>query len=263
VETAKLWNNKRYRPMLITLRLLRTGLAILYFSVYLLSTFSWVVAGLGILAVVTLAIVFSGRIHRLYIKIEEQFFANFYNRETEQAKSDRKELAPWDAHIVQYVLPAGSVFAAKTLKELAMREQLGINVAMIKRGDGYTIAAPQRHEQLYPGDTLYLLGTEAEIEKFKSCADVINHNNTVDTDKKVVLAKVEITDGNPFIGHTIRQSGIREQTNGLVAGIERNSRRILNPESDMIISLGDLIWLVGDEDLIKRFTSHYQVKEKA
>ncbi|HRS09358.1 MAG TPA: hypothetical protein P5221_11065 [Bacteroidia bacterium] len=49
----------------------------------------------------------------------------------------------------------------------------------------------------------------------------------------------------------MRSSGIREKALGLVAGIERNGERILNPDSTTIFQTDDLVWLVGNVKKMK------------
>jgi len=52
-------------------------------------------------------------------------------------------------------------------------------------------------------------------------------------------------------GLTIRESGIREKTSGLVVGIERDGKRILNPDSHTVFEWNDIIWIVGDRRKIQ------------
>ncbi|MBC7749145.1 MAG: TrkA C-terminal domain-containing protein, partial [Methylotenera sp.] len=56
-----------------------------------------------------------------------------------------------------------------------------------------------------------------------------------------------------FIGATIRDSQLREKTNALIVGIERSGRRILNPESNMILEKNDILWVVGSKKLLTTF----------
>ncbi|MEO9210358.1 MAG: TrkA C-terminal domain-containing protein [Ginsengibacter sp.] len=50
----------------------------------------------------------------------------------------------------------------------------------------------------------------------------------------------------------MRESSIRERTNGLVVGIERNKERILNPSSTINFEWGDIVWIVGDRKKIQQ-----------
>jgi len=60
-----------------------------------------------------------------------------------------------------------------------------------------------------------------------------------------------ITEHHWLNGKSIRSSGIREKALGLVAGIERNGERILNPDSTTIFQTDDLVWLVGNVKKMK------------
>lgn len=79
-----------------------------------------------------------------------------------------------------------------------------------------------RNELLFPHDRLSVIGSDEQIARFQ--------------------------------GRTIKDSGIREETHGLVVGIERGNDRVLNPDSTQTIEPGDRLWVVGDQDLIERLS---------
>ena len=49
----------------------------------------------------------------------------------------------------------------------------------------------------------------------------------------------------------IRNSGIRERTQAIVVGIERDGEKILSPKANTIFAEGDIIWIVGEKSKIK------------
>jgi CPA2 family monovalent cation:H+ antiporter-2 len=69
--------------------------------------------------------------------------------------------------------------------------------------------------------------------------------------ESITLVKIVVDEHNKLKGQTIRESAIREKTNGLVVGIERNGKRLLNPVSDTAFEWEDVIWLVGDRHKIR------------
>ena len=73
-------------------------------------------------------------------------------------------------------------------------------------------------------------------------------------ESEIALQQFELIE-HSFIGKTIKESKIREITQGLVVGVEHNGRRILNPESNLILSKNDIVWVVGDKKKIKHFFS--------
>ncbi|MBZ0099775.1 MAG: TrkA C-terminal domain-containing protein, partial [Taibaiella sp.] len=197
-------------------------------------------------------IFFARKIHAFYLRLETRFFFNFNHREILEARINRKELAPWDAHIAQYVLPVGSPRAGKTLEELAIRENLGVNIAMIKRGDYYTVLAPSRVERIYPGDRMFVIGTDEQLDAFEKYIQPDTEQQKLVEQHDVVLKKIIVKDDSSLLGKTIRESSVRERTNGLVVGIERGGRRMLNPESYTLFELNDKVWIVGDSELIEQ-----------
>src|SRR5690606_33194843 len=142
----------------------------------------------------------------------ERFFFNFNQREIVHAQANRKELAPWDAHIAQYVLTVGSPCMRKSLAELAIREQIGVNIAMIKRGDVHTIIAPDRNEKIYPGDRMFVIGTDEQLDTFKDFIQPDAELNKLHEQHEVVLKKITISEQSILRHNTIRNSGIREKT---------------------------------------------------
>ncbi len=249
---ANLWANKRYHGPLIFLRLIRVALAIAIITVMFIVFLPIEYAILSAAILIGLVLFFAKKIHAFYLRLETRFFFNFNHREMLEARINRKELAPWDAHIAQYVLPVGSPATGKMLEELAIRERMGVNIAMIKRGDHYTVLAPSRYEKIYPGDRMFVIGTDEQLDIFKEFIQPNDEQHKLVEQHDVVLRKLVVEEGSPLLGRSIRDSSIREKTNGLVVGIERGGRRLLNPESYTVFELKDKVWIVGDGELIDK-----------
>ena len=101
-----------------------------------------------------------------------------------------------------------------------------------------------------PMDRVYVIGTDEKLVLFKNFleADVISE--LVETPSEYSLEQYMVEEGSEFVTRSIRECGIREKTHGLVVGIEREGRRILNPDSTEVIRIGDLLWIVGDREKI-------------
>ena len=135
----------------------------------------------------------------------------------------------------------------KTLFEARLREEFGVNVAAIERGDSL-INIPNRFEHLYPHDKLLVIGTDEQINKFKEHLDTTkNELLTANSRQPVSLHQFTVTKNSPLVSKSIRESKIRERSKGLVVGIERNDQRLLNPESDILFEVNDKVWIVGNE----------------
>lgn len=86
-----------------------------------------------------------------------------------------------------------SNLVGQTLQELKIREQLGINIAYIKRGE-VTIPIPTKNERLFPGDEICVIGTDAQIVEFTK---YLNQNETEARGKveetDIVLRQLEVS----------------------------------------------------------------------
>ena len=67
---------------------------------------------------------------------------------------------------------------------------------------------------------------------------------------EVVLRKIPIHQESILAGQTIASLGLETAIHGLVAGVEREGKRMLRPPTGMVLKGGDVLWVVGDEGLI-------------
>ena len=251
-QTEVLMTERKYRGPIIMLILLRMALTLFYLGFLINIFFSPLVAFIALVVACVAYFLFPKALNRQYQKIENHFITNLNARELVRASRSRRDLTPWDGHMTYFDIAAESNLAGKTLEELRLREQLGINVAFIRRGD-ITINIPSRNERLFPGDEVCVIGTDAQISQFKTFLDeneMALPEKPIETD--LVLKQVELRN-EEFIGKSIRESQIREKTNGLVVGIERNRKRLLNPESDIILQPYDILWVVGSKRKLANF----------
>jgi CPA2 family monovalent cation:H+ antiporter-2 len=70
---------------------------------------------------------------------------------------------------------------------------------------------------------------------------------------EITLQKIVVDEHTRLKGCSIRDSGLRERTEGLIIGLERNNERILNPDSSTILEWDDNIWIVGKRKKIEEF----------
>ena len=184
----------------------------------------------------------------MYHRIENRFLKNLNNRDLKKVDRRHANLTPWDGHMSTFEIAPESNLAGKTLRELQVREDLGINIAFIKRGE-LTIQIPNKLERLFPGDEICVIGTDAQVEQFESYLKSNEIKDPVKSDNNLVLKQIELSN-NEFIGVSVGQSKLRERTNGLLVGIERNGQRILNPESNIVLQKDDILWIVGNNKLM-------------
>jgi CPA2 family monovalent cation:H+ antiporter-2 len=247
---ANVWLNSAHRGPLILLQFSRIALAIFFIGFLFDRLFSPLIALIGAIISCFILVLFSKRIKAFYGKIEVRFFANFNERET-KTTDENKILTPWDTHITTFELSPQSPYIGRTLQELRIRENFGVNVVVIERGN-YVINVPTRDNHLYPDDKLAVIGTDEQLEKFKSFMEsTVRNSNIAETRQNVSLHHFTINENSNLPGKNIRESGIRERSRGLIVGIERNGERIVNPESGFIFEKDDIVWIVGNERRIQ------------
>ncbi|MBP4141842.1 cation:proton antiporter [Flavobacterium sp. I-SCBP12n] len=250
-EVAILREERKYRAPILMMILLRMVLALFYIGLLLNIFFSPIIAFVALIVVVFGYFIFPKKLNAHYHKIEDHFLRNLNAREIKKAVRSRSDLTPWDGHMSTFEIAPTSNVVGKTLEELRIREQLGINIAFIKRGE-FTINIPNKNERLFPGDEICIIGTDNQVKDFK----LYLHQNEIELpeiiETDIILKQLEIKE-EEFIGATIRESQLREKTNALIVGIERSGKRILNPESNMILEKNDILWVVGSKKLLNIF----------
>ncbi|MBX3017610.1 MAG: cation:proton antiporter [Bdellovibrionaceae bacterium] len=206
-----------------------------------------------LITMVFLALFFGRRwLEPAYRRFEGRFLENLLaegpHGEPGPAAKPLMHLTPWDAQLKKVQVSPDSKWAAHTLLEANLREAYGVMVALIDRGSRQ-IMTPGRDELLLPGDTLYMIGTEEQIERARGDLEFVLPESHAE--ENIGLAPLKLGSDSPFLKKSIRDSGLREATHGLIVGMERAGSRILNPDSTIALEEGDLLWIVGRRDLIQ------------
>ena len=207
-----------------------------------------------------LIIFFSKKLNRFYNRLEKRFISNLNDR-SEKSDPDAvtrlagttdgiSNLAAWDVHIIELEVNPLADYIGKNLNELQWREKYGINIGYIRRGEKL-IHTPDRNQILMPYDKVGIIATDDQFQIFKFIFDsreLVPEQNT----DHIKLGKILINHHSPAKGLSIRESGIRDKTDGLVIAIRRGDERILNPDSSEILQVDDIVWVVGNGKKIEK-----------
>ncbi len=260
----EMWLEKKYsRGPLLLLEIVRVFIGVLLISFWLFRLFATQVAILAVVPIILVILfILTKRLQTFYQRIEGRFLGNLNERETAvynslSANVSRKNadiesvLVPWDAHIIQLEVPAEADYIGRTLEELKWREQFGINIVYVKRGERL-IHLPDRNGFLLPFDQVGILSTDEQFKVFKPVFDSVIQLDANPLDvNEISVEKIVVNEHTKLKGLDIRNSRLRERTNGLVIGIERNNQRILNPVSTTVFEWGDIVWMVGEKKKIQ------------
>ena len=262
VAYKELWTKTKYnRGPLLIIEIVRIifGIGILGFFLdrFASTTISFFIT---IPVAIILMVVFSKRINKFYNRIEKRFITNLNDRSDNQQSEAitrlagnsevTNNLAAWDVHIVELEVKPLAEYIGKTLVDLQWREKYGVNIGYIKRGEKL-IHTPGRSEVLMPYDKVGIIATDDQFQIFKPVFD--SQEIVVEEDiNHIKLGKILINHHSPKKGLSIRESGIRDKTDGLVIAIRRGDERILNPESSEILQVDDIVWVVGNRKKIEK-----------
>lgn len=198
-----------------------------------------------------LFLVFLGRTSKpIYQRLERGFIESLESNH-ELQPTQVPVLAPWDTTLAAFLLHPNSSLVGKTLQESKLKERFGITVALIERGSVRHLA-PDRDWILMPVDRLFMIGSDDQLTKAgMEIERAARGTDTTGEPTPFGLQSLRLNDKSRFVGKTIRESGFREAIAGLIVGIERGGRRIVSPDSSLVLSSDDVLWVVGDLDQIR------------
>ena len=249
---TNLWLDKKYnRGPLVLLEILRNVLAVILLFILLSQFFSPVISFVVALVVMVVVLqIFAKRMQTFYNRIEHRFLTNLHARDQIAGVNESNNISPWDAHLAYFSISPNAGYIGQRLEALEWREQYGINIARIERGN-QILDVPSKNERLFPYDRISVIATDEQLQTFRTIVErTLDSIEFPVSQKEVSLHKIIVDNHNHLKGKTIRNSNIREMTSGLVVGIERNSNRILNPDSSTQFEWEDVVWIVGDKKRI-------------
>lgn len=221
---------------------LAAGLIVGLLSVSFLAP--WIAVGFTLGLSLVMFLTMRRRIEAGYRWFETSFFTGI--------AKEHDHLSPWDARLVEIPVTGGSQMVGFTLLELALRERFGTSIVVIKRADE-DLVAPKADERLFPGDRLLCFGTDEEIEALRAALDrKRDRDGRPRTMDAFALKRLEVGPHSPFLGHSIRDTGLRAQFDCMVVGLERDGQRVRSPNSDLKLAAGDLLWVVGETTSLQR-----------
>lgn len=273
VEFQALWRDNRFnRAPLVSIILLRIVLAVC-FVMYVISAYYHASAALagGAAIVLVLLMIYSRWLKKHSIVMERTFMQNLNLRDRYEEYRGEKQpeyvghLLSHDLHLSDFDIPADCAWAGQTLKELNMGRVYGVHVASILRGSR-RINIPGGDERIYPNDRLQVIGTDEQLATLGKAMSRLEEE-TKDKEQQnwehqeMRLKQFIIDADSPFLDKSIRHSGIRNQYNCLIVGIEKADGTLMSPDADEVLHQGEVIWVVGEEKDVAHLLD--KTKEKA
>lgn len=257
-EFKSLWSDSRFNHApLISIILLRIVIAI-GFIVFIIENLFRASAALmvGIAIIVVCAMILSRFLKKQSIVLERTFVRNLHSKEIRQEYLGEKQpeyagrLLDRDLHLSDFLIPAESAWAGKTLKELDLGKKYDVHVASIIRGK-HRLNIPNGNTCVFPNDLIQVIGTDEQLSLFASVAEKATHiYDDEDFGKhEMKLKQFVVGKDSPFVGRSIIECGIRNKYHCLVVGIESAGEDVLRtPQVHAPLKEDDVVWVVGEKD---------------
>ena len=254
-EFRQLWTESLLNrlPLIFTM-IVRVAIAamFIFYIVNYLTRFKEALM-ITIAGVALVAMVLSRRLKHRSIKLERLFIKNLRSREiAEQVNGERRplfegRLLDRDIHIGDFDIPEDSTWIGRTLKDLQFRNRFGVHVSSILRGS-LRINIPNGRQIIFPGDRISVIGSDEQLKNFSQAIanELIPEDPEIEK-REMKLRKFILSDGTPFIGKTLADSGIRDRYGCMVVGVEEGQENLTLVDPQRKFEKGDIIWLVGEE----------------
>ena len=258
-EFRKLWtDNKFNRGPLVSIVLVKILICTIIMMSIITHLFNVALgAGLVVSSIIIAVIYFSKRIKKRSLTIERQFMANFQgtdgnglSTESDTGSTLGSNIPFKELHLADFTVSPDSIYVGRTLKESSLRTLFQINVISITRGEK-RLDIPQGEEHLYPYDKVTVVGTDRQLESFRTSMEqkkVERNGNGTSSQDEMEIGQFPVEGGSPLIGKTIREADISDS---IIIGIERSTANIMNPDPDTIFKENDTVWIVGKRKIIK------------
>ena len=252
-EFRTLWAADRAnRAPLVASIVIRVVMAMGFIFYVLARLFRLSVTLIILLAFVLVAFMLFSRWTKRYSRhLEKTFRNNWRSRDMREEYLGQKKpeyastLLDKDLHLAYFDIPAQVEWAGGELRELNFGQLYGVHVVSILRGNK-RINIPKATDRIFPYDRIQVIGTDTGLESFGQALTQGETSLPEDlTAEEMVLRRLPVGATSPFLGKTLKDSGIRNRHHCLVAGIEKADGNLHVPDAHLPLEEGDILWLVG------------------
>ena len=255
-EFRALWIENRMNRLPLTFTVLaRIAIAVaflFYICNYLARFANAIVITLALTAIALM--ILSRGLKQRSIRLERLFIKNLNSREIQAEVTGKRKprfeghLLDRDIHISEFTVPENSSWAGQSLGQIEFRNRFGVHVSSILRGY-QRMNIPGGDCIIFPGDQLQVIGNDEQLTQFGLTLDfeTIPEDEHIE-DREMKLQKFVISSKSKLIGTDLQNSGIRDQYNCMVVGIEEGQQHltIINPSH--VFQAGDIVWMVGEKE---------------
>lgn len=243
-----------YDVPLVAMKIIRY-LVTLFFIVYLMTiAYNSLIAWIAGVVFFALIIIFaSSKLMSRYGNMEKKFIDNLNIRENTRLGLNNNLVS--DLHQAYIQVGAYCPFVGDRLKDSGLRDDYGVSVSSIQRGDRM-MPLPSVDARIFPGDVLGVIGTDEQIKKLNDDIerDEKAFQSVQTTQPEIVLRSIRLTSKSPIINMPLGQTNLRTDFYSMIVKVQRGEDEFEQPGPSTILREGDIVWVVGDAsrlDLMK------------
>ncbi|MDO5414755.1 MAG: cation:proton antiporter [Bacillota bacterium] len=265
---TKLWlKHRSNRLPLLTLKTIRILIAAGFLALVMREIFEIPIVVLMMIVVIPIIIIIrSDYINGMTINLEMRFMENFSERTLAREKRERGITGHYrwlDESLYVAEFQVTDTVEHKTIADFNKSRAFTVTIIKIIRGKKY-INMPGPDEIVKEGDILHMMGTQTEID---SCTLLLENDDCIEytdmedimlknyiygqtfydikLDQQLLCCPISVDKESEFIRKSVKNCGLYEKYKGTVIGVERGDLAIINPDGDMVIQQGDLLWVLG------------------
>ena len=262
-EFRALWIENRMNRLPLTFTVLaRIAIAVaflFYICNYLARFANAIVITLALTAIALM--ILSRGLKQRSIRLERLFIKNLNSREIQAEVTGKRKprfeghLLDRDIHISEFTVPENSSWAGHSLGQIEFRNRFGVHVSSILRGY-QRLNIPGGDCIIFPGDQLQVIGNDEQLTQFGLTLDfeTIPEDEHIE-EREMKLKKFVISSNSKLIGTDLQNSGIRDQYNCMVVGIEEGQKHLTIVNPSHVFQAGDIVWMVGERESLAAVTT--------
>ncbi len=258
------------RVILVILILFRVGAAVLLavlpaFWIFRVNPLFLALGAVPLIFLATRSNKLAGR----YLEVEARFLANFNERKlAERFGGEGEEIHHWlteQLTVTTLVCPHPWSDDGKALLDLDWGKLHHIKIIQVIRGRERK-NIPEGYVRLKAGDRLVVMGNRRQVENFcrlqaqngllpaegaglRTLKEYIEDQAGVPEARQLLCCGVSLEKEMPQAGKPIRASGIKEDWSAFLIGLERDLLPIPDPDPNLTLRDGDLLWVMGSQEM--------------
>lgn len=252
-----LWAKKRsFRLPLIALSVIRVLVIVLIVFLPIRTVLG--IHSLWLLPLLAAAVLVAGHFGwfaSAYLSVETRFLTNFNERLLQQyGDSDDATWLDEKLYVTELICPSEE--AGKDLRALGWGRRYGVNIIKIVHGKR-ELDIPSGDTVLGEGDRLAVLGERENLVSLRLSvgageAELPTLHTYINGEKALYTYTLDVAKNDHLAGCTIRDSGLRENYDCMILGLQRNLLPIIGPDVNFVIQRGDLVWLLGSRRMAEK-----------